>query len=318
MCSPSFTTTVAPVAFTRRGLIFLFFAITQFYIHQSSAEPSKFSYYRVLTRVLICVFVIGIVNPVEASSLDALLKAEGRTSFNSGIIPVLNKAKAIHIAVPEATGFPRYLDEPEFVCIVRREGSLDQFMLSGADVGSAKPVKAIAVRWKDGKLAIHLFNDSSREIALRYVSDGPAAIGDQTFKSPRVTLLDFALLTRNLDILSGNQSDATDDQFRPEGRDSDDSSGVHILAEKSSLHSYVSESTNANRNASQSCEEQEQVREIIRQKQFMEITFRVILGGIALIAGMLLLYHNDVLGRFFDALYLLLIASWLGAFLFPV
>ncbi len=95
----------------------------------------------------------------------------------------------------------------------------------------------------------------------------------------------------------------------------------NILSEQPSLGSYISQRAYAYRNSAQTCEEQENVRQIVRSKQFREITFRVIFGGAALIAGMLLLYHNDLRGgrgRFLDGLYLLLIASGLGAFLFPI
>ena len=76
-----------------------------------------------------------------------------------------------------------------------------------------------------------------------------------------------------------------------------------------------------NPDAEYPCEEQSDIRKILRRKQTTEITVRVTLGPIILGVGCFLLYYNRLTGwrgRLLDGLYLLMIGSGWGALCLPV
>src|SRR5207253_6867503 len=89
----------------------------------------------------------------------------------------------------------------------------------------------------------------------------------------------------------------------------------------SCLCSYLTKGRDADRDTDDSCDEQPDVRQILRRKQTREIAFRAILGPVALAAGCLLIYYNNRRGWAFwllNACGIVLTGSGLGAFFLPV
>jgi IS1 family transposase len=86
------------------------------------------------------------------------------------------------------------------------------------------------------------------------------------------------------------------------------------------------QSPNRNKNSYHSCNQQSNVRDILRRKQAREIAFRVIFGPIAICIGCLLIYY-DSRARFgwnffsiwfFRVLSVILLGGGLGAFFLPI
>src|SRR5208282_2392827 len=172
------------------------------------------------TALLICVVVIGIVDPLKACGLDIVAKAKGCTPTNVDLVPVLKKSQEIDVLRGPATTCPHVAQYAEPCGRIAIEPYAPFVVLTRFNGEVPKRVPLFAI----GRKCRHNFDKAigkrgslgDCQIAFRDVRFTLASVCYAQLNTPVNVVLN---LTRSsyLNNYSTDHGNATNDEFRSDG-----------------------------------------------------------------------------------------------------